>query len=79
MVSKQSNVARIQVDRIFRYFREIEKDPLKYVYTGPESRAWLVAARQKGLKLFLATNSFAEYVFSARFGEAYLLSGTRTC
>jgi hypothetical protein len=43
-----------------RYFREVEKDPLKYIFPAPESRQWLASLRQRGLRTFLATNSFAE-------------------
>lgn len=46
-----------------RYFREVEKEPLKYVYPAKESRAWLAAVKEKGARLFLATNSVPEFVF----------------
>jgi hypothetical protein len=43
------------------YFPAVVKDPSKYIIPQPELRDLLQEMRQHGKKIFLATNSHAEY------------------
>lgn len=51
-----------RIEKFGGFFPEVIKDPKKFIFYQPELRKSLTELKEKGVRLFLATNSHIEYM-----------------